>query len=165
MSDRERTNREAWLDEENRIVSFHEISDSRSISAASPGATKGVSRLTSSLLLHMVEVLNPAVFDNIHAELHKLFDVVAERVRVGGDVIFFQIGRYMIYFRYLVDIALLIFYCIYNHTVVHYYAKEMVLEFMIWEGEAIMNDLNYKESSLCGARSCVGKMVPEPYGG
>ena len=25
MSDRERTNREAWLDEENRIVSFHEI--------------------------------------------------------------------------------------------------------------------------------------------
>ena len=107
MSDRERTNREAWLDEENRIVSFHEISDSRSISAASPGATKGVSRLTSSLLFHMVEVLNPAVFDNIHAELHKLFDVVAERARVGGDVIFFQIGRYMIYFRYLVDIALL----------------------------------------------------------
>lgn len=79
----------------------------------------------------MVEVLNPAVFDNIHAELHKLFDVVAERARVGGDVIFFQIGRYMIYFRYLVDIALLIFYYIYNHTVVHYYAKEMVLEFMI----------------------------------
>lgn len=58
----------------------------------------------------MVEVLNPAVFDNIHAELHKLFDVVAERARVGGDVIFFQIGRYMIYFRYLADIALLIFY-------------------------------------------------------
>lgn len=29
MNDRERTNREAWLDEENRIVSFHEISDSR----------------------------------------------------------------------------------------------------------------------------------------
>lgn len=27
MSDRERTNREAWLDEENRIVSFHEIPD------------------------------------------------------------------------------------------------------------------------------------------
>ena len=95
----------------------------------------------------MVEVLNPAVFDNIHAELHKLFDVVAERARVGGDVIFLQIGRYMIYFRYLADIALLIFYYIYNHTVVNYYAKEMVLEFMIWEGEAIMNDLNYKESS------------------
>ena len=37
----------------------------------------------------MVEVLNPAVFDNIHAELHKLFDVVAERARVDGDVIFF----------------------------------------------------------------------------
>ena len=29
MSDRERTNREAWLDEENRIVSFHEIPGSR----------------------------------------------------------------------------------------------------------------------------------------
>lgn len=29
MSDRERTNREAWLDEENRIVSFHEIPNSR----------------------------------------------------------------------------------------------------------------------------------------
>lgn len=95
----------------------------------------------------MVEVLNPAVFDNIHAELHKLFDVVAERAQVGSDVIFFQICRYMIYFRYLVDIALLIFYYIYNHTVVHYYAKEMVLEFMIWEGEAIINDLNYKESA------------------
>lgn len=27
MNDRERTNREAWLDEENRIVSFHEIPD------------------------------------------------------------------------------------------------------------------------------------------
>ena len=27
MSDRERTNREAWLDEENRIVSIHEIPD------------------------------------------------------------------------------------------------------------------------------------------
>ena len=27
MSDRERTNREAWLDEEDRIVSFHEIPD------------------------------------------------------------------------------------------------------------------------------------------
>ena len=33
MSDRERTNREAWMDEENRIVSFHEISDSRYYSA------------------------------------------------------------------------------------------------------------------------------------
>lgn len=87
----------------------------------------------------MVEVLNPAVFDNIHAELHKLFDVVAERARVGGDIIFFQIGRYMIYFRYLVDIALLIFYYIHNHTVVHYYAKEKALEFMIWEGEAIIH--------------------------
>lgn len=96
----------------------------------------------------MVEVLNPAVFDNIHAELHKLFDVVAERARVGGDVIFFQIGRYMIYFRYLVDIALLIFYYIYNHTVVHYYAKEMVLEFMIWEGEAIKNPATILSSPM-----------------
>lgn len=33
MSDRERTNREAWMDEENRIVSFHEISGSRHYSA------------------------------------------------------------------------------------------------------------------------------------
>ena len=33
MSDRERTNREAWLDEENRIVSFHEIQNSRYYSA------------------------------------------------------------------------------------------------------------------------------------
>ena len=33
MSDRERTNREAWLDVINRIVSFHEISDSRYYSA------------------------------------------------------------------------------------------------------------------------------------
>ena len=33
MNDRERTNREAWLDEENRIVSIHEISDSRYYSA------------------------------------------------------------------------------------------------------------------------------------
>lgn len=41
---------------------------------------------------HMVEVLNPAVFDNIHAELHKLFDVVAERARVGGDTVFLQMG-------------------------------------------------------------------------
>lgn len=29
MNDRERTNREAWVDEENRIVSFHEIPNSR----------------------------------------------------------------------------------------------------------------------------------------
>ena len=35
----------------------------------------------------MVEVLNPAVFDNIHIEIHKLFDVLAERSRVGGDVV------------------------------------------------------------------------------
>ena len=33
MSDRERTNREAWLDEENHIVSFHEIPNSRYYSA------------------------------------------------------------------------------------------------------------------------------------
>ena len=33
MNDRERTNREAWMDEENCIVSFHEISDSRYYSA------------------------------------------------------------------------------------------------------------------------------------
>ena len=36
---------------------------------------------------HMVEVLNPAVFDNIHAKLHKLFDVFAECSRVGGDAV------------------------------------------------------------------------------
>ncbi len=36
---------------------------------------------------HMIEVLNPAVFDNIHIEIHKLFDVLAERSRVGGDVV------------------------------------------------------------------------------
>lgn len=36
---------------------------------------------------HMVEVLNPAVFDNIHAELHKLFDGFAECSRVGGDAV------------------------------------------------------------------------------
>lgn len=42
---------------------------------------------------HMVEVLNPAVFDNIHTELHKLFDVVAERARVGGDVVLLQKRR------------------------------------------------------------------------
>ena len=41
---------------------------------------------------HMVEVLSPAVFDNIHTELHKLFDVVAERARVGGDAVFLQMG-------------------------------------------------------------------------
>ena len=33
MNDRERTNREAWLDEEKRIVSFHEIPGSRYYSA------------------------------------------------------------------------------------------------------------------------------------
>ena len=33
MSDRERTNREAWLDKENRIVSFHEIPGGRYYSA------------------------------------------------------------------------------------------------------------------------------------
>ena len=33
MSDRERTNREAWLDEENRIVSFHKIPNCRYYSA------------------------------------------------------------------------------------------------------------------------------------
>ena len=33
MSDRERTNREAWMDEENRIVSFHEVPNSRYYSA------------------------------------------------------------------------------------------------------------------------------------
>ena len=33
MSDRERTNREAWMDEENRIVSFHKIPNSRYYSA------------------------------------------------------------------------------------------------------------------------------------
>ena len=42
---------------------------------------------------HMVEVLNSAVFDNIHAELRKLFDVVAERARVGGDVVLLQKRR------------------------------------------------------------------------
>lgn len=36
---------------------------------------------------HMVEILKPAVLDNIHAELHKLLDVPAERSRIGGDVI------------------------------------------------------------------------------
>ena len=33
MSDRERANREAWLDEENRIVSFHKIPNCRYYSA------------------------------------------------------------------------------------------------------------------------------------
>lgn len=75
--------------------------------------------LCSFLVNHPFLGIVRVTLDNIHAELHKLFDVVAERARVGGDVIFFQIGRYMIYFRYLADIALLIFYYIYNHTVVH----------------------------------------------
>ena len=52
-----------------------------------------------------------------------------------------------VYFSFSCVKPISTFYYIYNHTVVHYYAKEMVLEFMIWEGEAIMNDLNYKESS------------------
>ena len=33
MNDRERANREAWMDEEKRIVSFHEIPGSRYYSA------------------------------------------------------------------------------------------------------------------------------------
>ena len=33
MSDRERTNREAWMDEENLIVSFHKIPNCRYYSA------------------------------------------------------------------------------------------------------------------------------------
>ena len=41
---------------------------------------------------HMVEVLHSAFFDYIHAELHKLFNVVAERSRVGGDAVFLQMG-------------------------------------------------------------------------
>ena len=41
---------------------------------------------------HMVEVLHSAFFDYIHAELHKLFNVVAERARVGGDAVFLQMG-------------------------------------------------------------------------
>lgn len=36
---------------------------------------------------HMVEILHSAFFDYIHAELHKLFNVVAERARVGGDAV------------------------------------------------------------------------------
>ena len=41
---------------------------------------------------HMVEVLHSAFFDYIHAELHKLFNVAAERSRVGGDAVFLQMG-------------------------------------------------------------------------
>lgn len=41
---------------------------------------------------HMVEILHSAFFDYIHAELHKLFNVVAERARVGGDAVFLQMG-------------------------------------------------------------------------
>ena len=41
---------------------------------------------------HMVKALNPAVFDDIHAERHKLFNVAAERSRVGGDTVFLQMG-------------------------------------------------------------------------
>ena len=41
---------------------------------------------------HMVEVLHSAFFDDIHAELHKLFNVIAERARVGGDAVFLQLG-------------------------------------------------------------------------
>lgn len=41
---------------------------------------------------HMVEVLHSAFFDDIHAELHKLFNVVTERARVGGDAVFLQMG-------------------------------------------------------------------------
>ena len=37
MNDRERANREAWMDEENRIVSFHEIPNSRYYSAEEHG--------------------------------------------------------------------------------------------------------------------------------
>lgn len=33
MNDRERANREAWMDEENRIVSFHKIPNCRYYSA------------------------------------------------------------------------------------------------------------------------------------
>lgn len=44
---------------------------------------------------HMVEVLHSAFFDDIHAELHKLFNVAAERARVGGDAVFLQMGRYI----------------------------------------------------------------------
>ena len=41
---------------------------------------------------HMVEVLHSAFFDDIHAELHKLFNVAAERARVGGDAVLLQMG-------------------------------------------------------------------------
>lgn len=41
---------------------------------------------------HMVEVLHSAFLDDIHAELHKLFNVAAERARVGGDAVFLQLG-------------------------------------------------------------------------
>ena len=41
---------------------------------------------------HMVEILHSAFFDYIHAELHKLFNVAAERARVGGDAVFLQLG-------------------------------------------------------------------------
>ena len=41
---------------------------------------------------HMVEVLHSAFFDYIYAELHKLFNVAAERARVGGDAVFLQMG-------------------------------------------------------------------------
>ena len=41
---------------------------------------------------HMVEVLHSAFLDDIHAELHKLFNVVAERARVGGGAVFLQMG-------------------------------------------------------------------------
>ena len=41
---------------------------------------------------HMVEVLHSAFLDDIHAELHKLFNVAAERSRVGGDAVFLQLG-------------------------------------------------------------------------
>ena len=42
---------------------------------------------------HMVEVLHSAFFDDIHAELHKLFNVAAERARVGGDLMLLQKRR------------------------------------------------------------------------
>ena len=44
---------------------------------------------------HMVEVLHSAFFDYIYAELHKLFNVAAERARVGGDAVFLQMGGYV----------------------------------------------------------------------
>ena len=42
---------------------------------------------------HMVEVLHSAFFDYIHAELHKLFNVVAEGASVGGDLTLLQKRR------------------------------------------------------------------------